>query len=63
MPHLGGFELGAALQDLSPDLAILYTSGYLEGSSTSDIVPTIGPFLQKPYSVAELRAKVAELVP
>jgi two-component system cell cycle sensor histidine kinase/response regulator CckA len=63
MPHLGGLELGEALHKISPEIRILYTSGYLHDTSPSGIVSSIGAFLPKPYSIAELHAKVGELIP
>jgi two-component system cell cycle sensor histidine kinase/response regulator CckA len=63
MPHLGGLELGEALRDSSPETKILYTSGYLQDPGSMGIVSTIGAFLQKPYSIADLHTKIGELIP
>ncbi len=59
IPGMGGSELAGRMKELSPDLKVLYISGY-----TSDAVNRHGveedavEFLQKPFTPAELAAKV-----
>ena len=61
MPRMGGRELGERLRELSPDLKIIYMSGY-----TDDVLVrtgALGPgmsFLQKPLRPEVLAAKVRE---
>jgi two-component system, cell cycle sensor histidine kinase and response regulator CckA len=62
MPEFGGLELGEALRETRPHLKILYTSGYLKGGARPGITASIGTFLHKPYTVAELYAKVEKLI-
>jgi YesN/AraC family two-component response regulator len=62
MPEVGGLELGEALRETRPNLNVLYTSGYLKGSTRPGITNSIGTFLHKPYTVADLYEKVEELI-
>jgi len=61
MPHMGGRQLGERLRAISPDLKIIYMSGY-----TDDVLVrtgALGPgmsFLQKPLRPEVLAAKVRE---
>jgi two-component system, cell cycle sensor histidine kinase and response regulator CckA len=63
MPAMSGIELGARLQDLYPDLPVLYESG-----RTEDIQKTAGDpagnwnFLNKPFTREALLAKVSQLL-
>jgi CheY-like chemotaxis protein len=59
MPEMNGHELALRLVELRPGVPILYTSGY-----TGDVVEARGVldardlFLQKPFTIAALAAKV-----
>ncbi|MGZ8716978.1 MAG: response regulator, partial [Gaiellaceae bacterium] len=59
MPQMNGHELALRLVELRPGVPILYTSGY-----TGDVVEARGVldardlFLQKPFTIAALAAKV-----
>ena len=59
MPHMSGAELANQLRLRRPDVRVLFVSGYTDdavvrqGVLLSDVA-----FLQKPYSPAELAAKV-----
>jgi two-component system cell cycle sensor histidine kinase/response regulator CckA len=63
MPVMSGIELGARLQELYPDLPVLYESG-----RTEDIQKTAGDpagnwnFLNKPFTREALLAKVSQLL-
>jgi PAS domain S-box-containing protein len=63
MPHVSGPDLAARLQAIQPRMRVLYTSGY-----TDDAVVRHGlldqsmAFLQKPYAVSLLGAKVREIL-
>lgn len=62
MPDMNGRELATALRAIRPGIAVLFLSGqrpvHAPGSPASD-----EPFLQKPFTVEELTAKVREVLP
>ena len=60
MPHVRGPELAKRLKALSPDLKIVYMSGYLEYNKVNGEFLEEGFFLQKPFSRSALVSKVAE---
>jgi len=62
MPQMSGFELGERLAELSPNLKILYMSGYRQ--NTLDAAPGGTPvaFLHKPFTPDTLLAKVREVL-
>jgi CheY-like chemotaxis protein len=63
MPVMNGKELSDKLQPLRPEMKVLFLSGY-----TADIISSQGViedethFLQKPFSLIELMAKVREVL-
>ena len=63
MPEMSGPELGRRIQTLCPNLPTLYISGH-----TADVVARAGAFadgfafLQKPFTSAELGARIATLM-
>jgi CheY-like chemotaxis protein len=63
MPILGGADLGAMLREKSPDLKLLYMSGY-----TDSLLPRQGglpagaAFLQKPFTPDVLARKVRDIL-
>jgi len=63
MPGMGGQELSEILVKKIPELKIIFTSGYTgnqilnDGFLSEDI-----NFLQKPYSLADLSAKVRRVL-
>jgi two-component system cell cycle sensor histidine kinase/response regulator CckA len=57
MPAASGFELAKKLADLSPNLKILYMSGYRENAASGG-----SAFLHKPFTPDELLAKVREVL-
>ncbi|HMD72005.1 MAG TPA: two-component regulator propeller domain-containing protein [Bryobacteraceae bacterium] len=63
LPGMNGKELSERLKALRPDLKVMFTSGY-----TADVIAQRGvldqglSFLQKPYDLHELAAKVGELL-
>jgi two-component system, cell cycle sensor histidine kinase and response regulator CckA len=60
MPGLGGQELVALVKQRWPRIRVLYMSGY-----SNEDLENIGDeaaFLQKPFTPAELMAKVKELI-
>lgn len=59
MPGIAGPELAAALLDERPDLKVLYMSGYTEHASLRNgTIEGVVDFIHKPFSAADLRAKV-----
>jgi two-component system cell cycle sensor histidine kinase/response regulator CckA len=62
MPQAGGFELANKLIDLSPNLKILYMSGYRENAVGASAGFSAAPFLHKPFTPDELLAKVREVL-
>ncbi len=64
MPGLGGAELLRRLREKKPSLPVLVISGYTEQEGAADrIIAAPGvAFLPKPFSLANLRAKLAELM-
>ena len=63
MPGMSGRELGQRLVQIQPQLKVLYISGYTDNSIVNHGVldPQI-PFLQKPFSILELAAKIREVL-
>jgi hypothetical protein len=63
MPGMSGKELSERLEELRPNLKVLFTSGY-----TADVISNRGvldrgvTFLHKPFSPEELAAKVREVL-
>jgi two-component system cell cycle sensor histidine kinase/response regulator CckA len=63
MPNMNGKDLAAKLLTISPNMRVLFMSGY-----SADIISTQGvlqddiPFLQKPFSMEALVSKVNEVL-
>ena len=63
MPRMGGKAMAEWLQTTSPDLKILFTSGYTDDAITHHGTLEEGiEFLPKPYTPATLARKVRELL-
>ena len=63
MPETSGVELAGQLSKLRPDLKVLYISGYSDVQDTSSIAARgQSSFLQKPFTIETLSAKVSELI-
>jgi CheY-like chemotaxis protein len=64
MPRLGGGELARRLLDQRPELRVLFTSGHPEpiGAAPAHAPEPASLFLAKPFSEAELLAKVREVL-
>jgi CheY-like chemotaxis protein len=59
MPSLGGEEVFREIRKLRADVPVLLSSGYNEVEATRRFTAKgLAGFLQKPYSAAELAAKV-----
>ena len=63
MPRMGGAEAFRRIRQLSPTCPVLLTSGYTQKESLESLVdlPPDG-FLQKPFRIRELVAKVREVL-
>ncbi|MBF0232689.1 MAG: transporter substrate-binding domain-containing protein [Desulfamplus sp.] len=63
MPEMNGRDLAGQINDLYPDIRLLFMSGY-----TSNVIAHHGilddgvEFMQKPFSMADMSAKVRELL-
>ena len=63
MPGESGIDLSARLRQQRPELAVLYISGYAEGSLPSrSALPTGASLLQKPFSSDALLGRVREVL-
>ena len=63
MPQGSGPELVRALAPLLPDVPALFISGYAAGTLARRVtVPEASHFLQKPFSAAELLARIRQLL-
>jgi CheY-like chemotaxis protein len=63
MPKMGGRELAERLRDFSPDLKVLFVSGYTDSAIVHDGVLDAGThFLQKPFTIGQLAGKVREVL-
>jgi len=63
MPNMGGRELVERVEKIRPGLKVLYTSGYTDDAIVRQGVLDAGvPFIQKPYTVSLLLAKVREVL-
>jgi len=64
MPQMGGPRLVQAVRQQTPDLRVLYISGYVDELCNSDGSPTSidGPVLAKPFAPADLVTKVRTLL-
>lgn len=63
LPGIGGPELAERLRRRRPDLKVLFMSGYAEETlAARHLRPARSPFIGKPFGLAELRAKVEEVL-
>jgi two-component system, cell cycle sensor histidine kinase and response regulator CckA len=63
MPLMTGTEVAEAVRKLRPGVRVLYVSGFVGGlEGGQPIVPEPRPFLQKPFSSAELARAVREVL-
>jgi len=61
MPHMSGTELAKRLRTIQPDLKVLYMSGYTDNAIVHHGLLDPGtPFIQKPFSIRDLSAKIQE---
>jgi CheY-like chemotaxis protein len=59
LPQMGGIEAAGKISSQFPDVNIIFTSGYPQGSQhTKSVIETGRPVIQKPFGVDVLRSKV-----
>jgi two-component system cell cycle sensor histidine kinase/response regulator CckA len=58
MPKLDGYELAAAIAAHSPNLKVIFMSGYTSTTSRRELTEADVAFLQKPFAIEDLAAKV-----
>lgn len=64
MPAMTGIELAHAVNAAFPNLTVLLMTGYAEQrEAADDLVAIIAGVVDKPFTIAQMRARVAELVP
>lgn len=60
-PDLNGCDLARSMRLLRPEIRVLYMSAYTEDERVAEEVETgMAGYLRKPFTVAQLVAKVAE---
>ena len=63
MPHLDGEETFRELRRINADVAVILSSGYNEQEVTQRFVGKgLAGFIQKPYQVSALRAKLQQIL-
>jgi CheY-like chemotaxis protein len=62
MPAMGGRELADLLRRRRPRLRVLFMSGYAGERAADEFPPDAADFLQKPFRLAELAARVREIL-
>jgi two-component system cell cycle sensor histidine kinase/response regulator CckA len=55
MPEMDAFELAQRITAVMPEVRVLFTSGYTDAAAE-------GPFIQKPFTPAELVQKVSSVL-
>ena len=63
MPGMGGGEAYDRMKEIDPDLKALLSSGYsIDGEATKILERGCNGFIQKPFNMAELSAKIREVL-
>jgi len=62
MPHMNGRMLAEHIQKITPEIKILFTSGYLDDTILHHRVLESAAFLQKPYTLVSLARKIREIL-
>ena len=64
MPHMDGEQAFRELRRIRPDVKVILSSGYNEQDATQHFgAKGLAGFIQKPYVMATLRAKLMEVLP
>lgn len=63
MPQMNGLALAERLRSICPDLRLLFMSGYIgDAVNLREVLKEGGNFIQKPFSVPLLGAKVRQVL-
>ena len=63
MPNMGGGEVYDRLKEISPDIKVLLSSGYsVDGQAAEILKRGCDGFIQKPFTMKELSAKITEVL-
>lgn len=63
MPKRGGRETFLKLQEINPKVPVLFSTGYSQNDKVNEILALgVRGFIQKPYQVRDLLAKVREIL-
>jgi len=63
MPEMSGPELATRLQERAPNARIVFMSGYTDDAIVRHgMLPKHAAFLQKPFTVEQLKAKIREVL-
>jgi signal transduction histidine kinase/HAMP domain-containing protein len=63
MPRMNGIQCLKALRAVDPEVPVLMTSGFSETECTEELAGLgLSGFIQKPYSLASLKAKLREIL-
>jgi signal transduction histidine kinase/CheY-like chemotaxis protein len=61
MPQTSGLELAKELRSSHPEIRVLFMSGYTDTAiAMQGALPAVAPFIQKPFTSADLQKKVRE---
>jgi PAS domain S-box-containing protein len=64
MPGMGGGAVFDRIRAINPQAAVLLSSGYTLGGQTSEIIKRgCRGFIQKPFSIEQLKRKISESLP
>jgi len=64
MPRMDGREAFEEMQKIQPDIRVILSSGFSEQESVPQILGKgLAGFLQKPYTIKDLRRMVQESLP
>ncbi|MBU4404529.1 MAG: response regulator [Candidatus Aminicenantes bacterium] len=63
MPRQGGRETFLKLQEINPQVRVLFSTGYSQNDTVNEILALgVRGFIQKPYQIRDLLAKVREIL-
>ena len=63
LPELSGYDLAQKVQELRPEIKILFMTGYVEGEIVQRSMSELGArFLDKPFQPATLLTRVEEAI-
>ena len=63
MPHMGGKETLAGIRQRFADIKVLVSSGYSENGEAREIIESgVDGFIQKPYQIRMITAKIREIL-